>query len=193
MRPGLVGTCGGEVDHRWATDGQHHSQNQPTSVNDDTSWKLCEIRVFNGNQQRSITVGWHSQGGSAGSNPGGATHITAGQRRCGAGCEHRRGCHFCRWATAVQQQLRLVSQSWRSVRAASSSESKVLSLRTGAFWACEADTWTDKISTARSGTRRRGTETGSPKRDHCRDPVVAIWRRLVSSIDELWDRAKSVV
>jgi hypothetical protein len=25
-----------EVDHRRATDGQHHSQNQPTPVNDDT-------------------------------------------------------------------------------------------------------------------------------------------------------------
>ena len=44
----------------------------------------------------------------------------------------------------------------------------MLSLGTGAVGVPEADTWTDKISTARSGTRRRGTETGSPKRDHFR-------------------------
>ena len=144
--------CGGEVDHRRATDGQHDSQNQPTLVNDDTPWNPWELRVFNGNQQRSITVRWHSQGGSAGSNPVGATPITAGQRRYGAGCGHRWGCLFCPWATAAQQQLRLVSQSWRSVRAASSRESKVLSLGTGAVGVGEADTWTDKISTARSGT-----------------------------------------
>ena len=42
----------------------------------------------------------------------------------------------------------------------------MLSLRTGAFGVREADTWTDKISTARSELARRGTETGSPKRDH---------------------------
>src|SRR5665213_2898466 len=71
-----------EVDHCRATDGQHHSQNQPTLVNDDKSWKLCELRVFNGNQQRSITVGWHSQGGSAGSNPVGATTKRPGQTAC---------------------------------------------------------------------------------------------------------------
>jgi hypothetical protein len=115
----IGGICGGEVDHCWATDGQHDSQNQPTLFNDDTSWKLCELRVFDDFQQCSITVRWHSQGGSAGSNPVGATNITAGQRRYGAGCEHRWGCHFCPWATAVQRQLRLVSQSCRSVRSAS--------------------------------------------------------------------------
>jgi len=35
--------CGGEVDHRRATDGQHHVQNQPTQVNDDKRWKPCEV------------------------------------------------------------------------------------------------------------------------------------------------------
>jgi hypothetical protein len=64
---------GGEVDHHRATDGPHCVQNQPTSVNDDERWKSYEIRVFDGNQQQSITLGWHSQGGSAGSNPVGAT------------------------------------------------------------------------------------------------------------------------
>ena len=73
-RCGRVGEIGGgEVDHRRATDGQHHSQNQPTLFNDDTPWNPCELRVFNGNQRCSISLGGHSQGGSAGSNPVGAT------------------------------------------------------------------------------------------------------------------------
>jgi len=42
----------------------------------------------------------------------------------------------------------------------------VLSLATGAVGVREADTWTDKISPARSGTRHRGTGTGCSKRDH---------------------------
>jgi len=73
-RVAATGTGGGDVDHRRATDGQHDSQNQPTPVNDDTSCNPCELRVFNDCQQQSITMRWHSQGGSAGSNPVGATH-----------------------------------------------------------------------------------------------------------------------
>ena len=56
-----VDALGEEVDHRRATDGQHDSQNQPSLVNDDTPWNLCELRVLNDCQQCSITVGWHSQ------------------------------------------------------------------------------------------------------------------------------------
>jgi len=160
------GSVGGEVDHRRATDGQHHSQNQPTSVNDDKRWNLCELRVFNGNQRCSITVGWHSQGGSAGSNPVGATHITAGQRRCGAGCEQPLGVPFLSLgnscATAASTGLAKLAIGPGGLLI--SEQGALTSYRRS--WGARSGHVDRQNLNSALGNSPAGTETGCPERDH---------------------------
>src|SRR5450755_2434580 len=76
---------------------------------------------------------------------------------------HRWGCHFCPWATAVQLQLRLVSRKLAIGAGGLLVREQGALTRYRRFWVREADTWTDKISTARSGNSPAGYRNGLPE------------------------------